>query len=185
MKRIFSTVLLVCVLATCLFAFASCGGHPMDEIKEDIKNGNYTMTTTASVMGVQMTVTVLVDGDKVCAEVMGAKSYVEKDGDKAYMYTPNLAGGYEKTEIPADEADEQTGAFSDEVLDKLFNKDNYTEDENGNYVINDGVDVEGFDGVTMSFKDGKCTIKAGVEGADTTITFSEMGSTTVTLPEVE
>ena len=178
MKRILSTVLLVCVLATCLFAFASCGQHPLQMVKSNLQNGNYTLGTEEMNMKV--------DGNKyeVAVDMFGVKTtmYLEVADDTVYMYTPKVVSeGYTKTEISADEAGDYTEVFDEERMEKLFNPDNFTEQDDGTYVLNTGIEIDGATDVKIKVVDDDCTITV----AGVSMTISDMGNTTVTLPEVE
>lgn len=193
MKKTIAAILL---LSVCLCSLFACGTkHPIDELRESIideKNAQITISLSDIPLFGSMQITTKVDGDKTYTSgVFGSsETYTEVKGDTVYTYAKDDDGNWKKTSEKAD-ASKDTGMVSGDEMDVLFNSENYTQskDDENKYFMKEDVVLDGYSEITLTIIENGCIIegKMNSEGFVYTMkmTFSNIGSTKITLPEVK
>ena len=190
-KRLF----LFCMILALVFACAACKGpaeHPIKTLRGELEAAeNYQMVfefTEVPELG-SFTATVKIDGDKTYTEdsLGTVKQYTERADDILYLYTQS-EGGWQKQELSAQD---DNAYISEKDFDTLFGENNYVlaEGTDQSYFMIDSVSLDGLEGVALTVTDDGCIITATVRqnglSMQAKITVKEIGTTTVTLPEIE
>lgn len=194
MKRIISLAMVVCI--SLVFVFSSCSQkHPIDEFKERMETAeSYQMSVTMSGIPVFGSLTMIykVDGNiqyVPAVELMEQPEYyLEVVGDTAYQYTKNIYGRWTKKQVTLEE--NSTDFTSEQMLNELFNSDNYekVKDEDNTYRQKKDVVFDGFDEVTIFVGENSCTLEMNITYSGITVAtklvISKIGEVELTLPEI-
>ncbi len=200
MKNAFKTLTVIAVLLTLAFSFAACNDvKEIDEYYQKMKeanSGTVTVVVDVNSQGLSMSTAIQVkaEGNKTyTGEFFGMPAtYAEVSGDKVYTYQKDENDKWVKDEGTPYNKDELENAFAGEY-EEVFKSENYEYDkkEKG-FVAKDVTGINFFEmsatKIVIRFKKKNCVITADVnlEGvpATMTLTFSDIGKTTVTLPTV-
>ncbi len=125
------------------------------------------------------------------ASMFGEEQYVETVGNVQYRYTKDDSDNWTKTQVEESADDDSSNMFTSEVLEQLFNPDNYEKaaGEENAFKQKSDVEFEEFEDVTIRVEDTSCTIEMTASSNGMTfgvkLVLSKLGEVELTLPVVE
>lgn len=194
MKKVVSLLIIVAICTSLFISLTSCASkHPIDEFKEKMERvDSCQIDLTMSDVPLFGTITMAMKFDGniqyTPAMLFGEEEYIETVGDVEYIYTKDESGKWTKeiNEVEEDDSD----IYSEELIEKLFNPENYdkVEGEENTYKQKSDVSFDEYEDVKITITEDSCTIemKATSEGIvfGLKMVIHKLGEIELTLPEV-
>ena len=165
---------------------------------------NISETQTDGTNTAQFTSVSKIDGTKIFGESTEDGSttvmYISKEGEKTYMYTDAYTGTFTKVDVsswmnfedfsPTNETTHLVNLYSSFTYNeqtKSYSADRIQPDPEDNSIVLEDMVIKFEDGKILSYQYTTTTINEGGETITsfTKVTFSNYGTTTVTLPTIE
>ena len=200
-KLIISAIAIVMIAAICVATLAACDKTDTKAIDELYDKLTSSDSLTMEISVSSMSITMKVDADKIysCYRSQSGtqENYTATIEGMVYYYFTDGETWYKDEGTPIEEIDDELTAISVKSVKDMLRGDNYDYNKSEKTFVHkspSSVVVGTLEGVTfntvkLKLEDARCIISldTAIDGVDTTaiLTLSDIGSTSVTLPQAE